>query len=45
MNAINTIQDGETALHFAADRGHISVVHVLSEAKADINLQNKVVHK
>lgn len=42
---IDIVQSGETALHFAAELGHVHVVQVLCEALADVNLQNKVVHK
>ena len=30
--------DGQTPLHLAADRGHMGIVEVLLEHKADINL-------
>ena len=31
--------DGQTALHFAADRGHMPLLHLLLDAKACVNLQ------
>ena len=35
-------QTGETALHLASKRGHVEVVRVLLEAKADLNILDKV---
>ena len=35
-------QDGCTALHHAATKGHIEVMRLLLERGADINSQNKV---
>ena len=37
-----TAQDGKTALHLAAEHGHITVVQVLIGTHADINLQEEV---
>ena len=39
---IITLQDGKTALHLAAEHGHIAVVKELLGAHADMNLQDKV---
>ena len=39
-----TVQNGETALHLAAERGRTSVVRLLIGANADLNLQDKVVY-
>ena len=36
------MQNGSTALHIAADNGHMEGVTALLAAGADINLQNKV---
>ena len=36
------LQTGETALHLASARGHVDVVHLLVEAKADTNIVEKV---
>ena len=38
----STVQDGMTALHLAAIGGHTSSVQVLIEARADLNLKDKV---
>ena len=35
-------QDERTALHWAADHGHVEVVEALIEGGADLNIQNKV---
>lgn len=37
-----TVQNGKTALHYAATSGHTSVVQLLSEAGADLNVKDKV---
>ena len=37
------MQDGETALKFAADYGHSEIVSVLLRAHANVNLPNKVI--
>ena len=31
--------DGQTALHFAADRGHMPLLHLILDAEACVNLQ------
>ena len=36
------VQDGRTALYYAAWNGHTSVVSLLVEAHADLNLPKKV---
>ena len=38
-----TVQDKKTALHLAAERGHVGVVRLLIGANADLNLPDKVV--
>lgn len=38
----STVQDGMTALHLAAIGGHTSGVQLLIEARADLNLKDKV---
>ena len=38
----NFLQDGETPLHSACEKGHESTVLVLLQNQADPNLQNKV---
>ena len=35
-------QDGGTALHLAAQEGKVDVVRLLTEAKAQINIQTEV---
>ena len=35
-------QDGRTSLYCAAWKSHNDIVHLLIEAKADLNLQKKV---
>ena len=37
-------QDGKTALHLAAEQGHVDVVQTLIGAHADLNQQDKVVY-
>jgi len=37
------VQDGETALYFAADHGREDVVELLLEANADSDLPKKVI--
>jgi len=39
----HTYQDGRTALHLAAQGGHEDAVELLLEAKADPELQIKVI--
>ena len=41
---VTTAQNGETALHLAAQNGHIDVVEELIEAHADPNLRDMVLH-
>ena len=36
------MQDGETALHRASEKGHGEVVKALVEAKANVDVQTKV---
>jgi ankyrin repeat protein len=36
--------DGRTALHWAADKGHIEVIKVLLARNADVNARSKVTH-
>lgn len=38
------MQEGKTALHFAAECGHVNVVQLLTKAHADANLQDKVLY-
>lgn len=40
----NTVQDGKTALHLAAEHGRVTVVLVLLGAHVNINLQDKVLY-
>ena len=40
--SLDTVQDGFTALHVAAHKGHCGIVRMLLEAKADVNVQNNV---
>ena len=42
MFCIIFVQDGRTALYYAARKGHNEVVSLLVEAHADINLPQKV---
>ena len=41
-HCIFAAQNGETALHFAAENGHVTVVQALIGAYADLNLLDKV---
>ena len=41
-SSLDTVQDGFTALHVAADKGHCETVRMLLEAKAGVNIQNNV---
>ena len=41
-NVLFFIQDGSTALHFAAYYGESEIMLALIGAKADLNVQNKV---
>ena len=36
------LQDGQTALHMAAQEGRVDVVRLLTEAKANVNIQDAV---
>ena len=36
-------QEGLTALHFASQEGHVTIVRLLLEKGADVNICNKVV--
>lgn len=38
----SVIQDGKTALHWAARHGHTAIVQVLLDAGADVNIKSKV---
>ena len=40
--SLDSVQDGSTALLVAAQNGHCSVVRMLVEAKADVNIKNYV---
>ena len=40
--SLDSVQNGSTALFDAAERGHCSVVRMLLEAKADVNMKNNV---
>ena len=40
--SLDSVQDGSTALLVAAQEGHCSVVRMLLEAKADVNMKNNV---
>lgn len=37
------MQNGSTALSFAAEKGHFEIVSVLVKADANVNLQTKVI--
>ena len=41
-SSLDTVQDGSTALHVAARKGHCEIVRMLLGAKADVNVQNTV---
>ncbi len=43
-HAIDSVQDGTTALYVAAQNGHLRVVELLLAAKADVNIQTNVSH-
>ena len=43
MVCIVTIQKGETALYIASREGYVTVVRLLLEKGADVNLRKKVV--
>ena len=40
--SLDSVQNGSTALLVAAEKGHCSVVRMLLEAKADVNIRNNV---
>ena len=40
--SLDSVQDGSTALFVAAQEGHFSVVRMLLEAKADVNMKDNV---
>ena len=42
MYPVYVFLDGRTAVMFAAQNGHSDVVGLLIDAKADLDLQNKV---
>ena len=41
-NQLSSVQDGATALYFAAQNGHLRVVELLIAAKAQVDIQLKV---
>ena len=43
MVSMLTTQEGVTALHFASEEGHVTVVRLLLQKGADVNICNKVV--
>ena len=43
MVSILTTQEGVTALYFASQEGHVTIVSLLLEKKADVNICKKVV--
>ena len=40
--SLDSVQNGSTALFVAAEQGHSSVVRMLLEAKADVNMKDNV---
>ena len=40
--SLDSVQNGSTALLAAAQKGHCSVVRILLEAKADVNMKKNV---
>ncbi len=41
---LDSVQDGATVLHVAAQNGHLRVVELLIATKADVNTQTNVSH-
>ena len=39
---LDSVQTGHTALHVAAQKGHLSVVEMLLEANADVSIKTNV---
>ena len=40
--SLDSVQNGSTALIVSAEKGHCSVVRMLLEAKADVNMKDNV---
>ena len=41
-SSLDSVQDGATALHVAAQNGHLRVIEVLIAAKAQVDVKDKV---